>query len=354
MRIRVAKPPKGKREPICEGDEARVSRITTGKFKGLVERLQPFRPELSPMQKRHLAFCDGQEQELIVPGFPFSVMGEEDTVFYSTKVSYHVLKALAGRCAFSMFPENFVNTHELRFFQNNDGLQAATYSDFVPDDTGVIARIKAVKERYYAAMRDNNMDASERIKAELDEAELVGNPKIAVIRNQMEELGIFPSHPEANYHLNGGKTVFFEINSIDARKLFISLATDPKRYEEQMGDFASFFTAALRFSASFTAARGWIPSDLLAMSFQESYNLLLTRLLDWASIGEGELATSFDLSLPCLLTWNARLWVMKERMRGNSFISPVELDGAMESVLGDPLSPLASDLEKTGEDEKGE
>ncbi len=100
-------------------------------------------------------------------------------------------------------------------------LAAAMYSDFVPDETGVIARREEFSRRFYSSD-----DYAERkaIQLESNAAEHASNPALANFARVMELSGISVPHPEANYHVAGEKTVFFEVLGVDVRKAFSAAA----------------------------------------------------------------------------------------------------------------------------------
>jgi hypothetical protein len=106
FKIKFANPEKGKREHLFSGDEARVFRIRSGRFKDLVERVQPFDQRQSP------AFSErkGLLETMISPDFGFCFPGfnmfvkigddldnrvTSELTPFSTETTYHILKPMA-------------------------------------------------------------------------------------------------------------------------------------------------------------------------------------------------------------------------------------------------------------------
>jgi hypothetical protein len=200
MLVKHARPVKGTREAIGKSNEASVGVIrgTYTPYDGMVERVQ--RAIASPIDHdftMRLASCDHQ----VRPKSPF----------------YHVARFLALKAAKGLFPDNFVDAGELRVFRDSGIVHAATYSDFVSDDNGVVRR-HADAMREFAATRFDGKLAELQFVADYDAKERMLNPELETLPKRMMEAGIEPNHPEANYHFSNGKTVLFEISCIDLEK----------------------------------------------------------------------------------------------------------------------------------------
>ncbi|MEW6748909.1 MAG: hypothetical protein AB1295_04345 [Candidatus Micrarchaeota archaeon] len=193
MKIRCAGPMRGRREPLCKTDEATLSKLFTKGGREMVERLQPL--DDTP-QHFVLAFTSWDFGTRLNPKKP----------------AYHLIKALALEFAHSLFPENFLTYHELRFFRKGSLSYSAAYSDVIPDDTGVIARRRAAMRSYYAASDDAAKNA---IKEEANAVERSLNPDIPLLVNMVGGAGVGIAHPEANYHIHDGRTIFFEVGTLD-------------------------------------------------------------------------------------------------------------------------------------------
>jgi len=224
MKIRCARPIKGRRKPLCTTDEAKVSRVFT-KDRVLVERLQ------------HLPEFTGSSPTV------FNLQLSEIYIdHFSPKYpTYHLMKALALETAHSLFPENFLHLHEIRFFSEADQRYSVAYSDFIPDETGVIARRRKIMKRYYRA-RDKTARLS--IKEKFDREERSITPDLVPAVKRAQAAGIAVPHPEANYHLSGGKIVFFEVDTIDlpAAVSFSRLAAD----DSALGLLAMMYASYVR------------------------------------------------------------------------------------------------------------
>lgn len=215
MKIRYCGPVKGRRELLCVGDEARVSRLHThNKYDGMVERLSP----VSDIESR----------------FVVHFGGNFDLSFYSSRVSYHLFKFLSLSLAKCLYPENIVNAPETRFFRRNGKLFAATYSDFVPDETGVIPRRAETMSKFYASP-DDLRDA---VRSVSDAKEHSLNPKLGAVVANLHSAGLYPPHPEANYHLTAGRTVFFEISEIELPTVYQRIISLDDKFSEAHRIFA--------------------------------------------------------------------------------------------------------------------
>ena len=200
LRIMHAPPVEGERKLICKTDEARVSRIHgRPPYGGMVERLQRVERKHGKVQNFMILMKNEQYASS-------GLIGQHEPL-------YHVIKFLALGMARAIFPDNIVNVHELRFFTRRGKLYAATYSDFVPDESGVVERLRAVRVRYNRA---KTREADLRIIGEADEEERRLNPNLGELVEKIEKgCGILLAHPEANYHMSDGKIVFFEANGLD-------------------------------------------------------------------------------------------------------------------------------------------
>jgi hypothetical protein len=134
---------------------------------------------------------------------------------YASPPAYPIMKFVSLLFAGAVFPDNVVRMRELRI----SVLQAATYSDYVPDDNGVIARRAAAMREFYRAVSgsEGESESQLRIKQEADEEERRLNPGLVEAAEKMREAGIIIAHPEANYHVAGSRTVFFEISGLDIK-----------------------------------------------------------------------------------------------------------------------------------------
>jgi hypothetical protein len=192
-RIMAAEPIAALKKSMCKTDEAEVSRILSGKYKGMVERLQ------------------GNEIDLD-HRFDISYKGEIRYPYHGSP-SYHMMKFVSLLFAGVVFPDNVVRMRELRLSVS----QAATYSDYVPDDNGVIERRAAAMREFYRAASgsEGESESQLRIREKANEGERRFNPDLMKAAEKMREAGIIIAHPEANYHVTDGRTVFFEISGLD-------------------------------------------------------------------------------------------------------------------------------------------
>ncbi len=215
MLVRHIPPPEGKRKLLCKTDEATVSRIhTPGKLHdGMVERLQRYGKthdcETATFKIRDLS-RNYQTHQLI------KIRSELESVSEPSYTSYHIMKFMALRLARTLFPENFIDASELRLFEKEGERYAAMYSDFVGDDNNVVQRRKKTMSRFYA-MCDDGRRYSLLRSSDKKEHEL--NPDLAGAVRRLKKAGLIIPHPEANYHLSGGKTVFFEVEGINIGRL---------------------------------------------------------------------------------------------------------------------------------------
>jgi len=203
--IKYAPPVKGKRKLLCRTDEATVSRIRApfSSYDGMVERIQP----VSTPEKDK------------VKGIMFNLRfgsGDLGVNYGPVDIMYHLMKFLSLRAAKSTFPENIVNVVELRIFRRHGAVQTAMYSDFVSDDNGVIARRKEAMRRFYV-----NTSPKEKLQiiTSADRCERKMNPSLGPLALKIQRTGYSLSHPEANYHVSDGATVFFEIDGVGIHKV---------------------------------------------------------------------------------------------------------------------------------------
>ena len=206
MRIHYSRPARGERQFICKGDEARVSRMLSGQYKDLAERLQktrlgPVRSALAP------SFFSIEEYNLrrkpMIGG-----------AFAPREPAYHILKILANQLARELFPENFARQHELRIFRKKGFCIYASYSDFIPDETQTVQRKTAGRERFYDALRGKGDKRYHEVRDELDTAERGLVPGLVELVEKLRSAGIVIMHPEVNYHVHDGRPVFFDVDGL--------------------------------------------------------------------------------------------------------------------------------------------
>ncbi len=210
MIIKYAGPVRGGRELMCKTDEAQVSRIrgSSARYEGMVERLQT-------------NATVGRDHSFAIKGTNGDYHGNPRSYEYRVSAEsciYHFGRFLALRAARALFPDNIVDVRELRMRRENGVLYSATYSDFVSDDNGVIKRRADTMREFYARTFASE-DARRRFVAAADRAERRLNPDLEPLSSRIKEAGIGLSHPEQNYHLSDGTTVFFEIDDIDPKKV---------------------------------------------------------------------------------------------------------------------------------------
>lgn len=206
--IRKTPPVKGERERICRTGEATISRIHVPgmPYDGMVERLQKI-PKGGKRRVGHFA-C----------GLAFPASSTSGYLMNDANAHYHILKFLALGAARLLFPRNLVNAPELRVFERRGSRYAATYSDFVPDESGVIERLGAARRRFYGA----GAGRRDEVGREVDAEERRRNPQLEPLIEKIEMKGTFLlAHPEANYHLAYGNTVFFEVQGINVAEVLL-------------------------------------------------------------------------------------------------------------------------------------
>jgi|GEM_PF-4588791 len=219
MSVKIAAPVRGlgKRTVLCKGDEATVSRICPGPGKkGLVERVQPLQSD---------TFL-GQE-------FTIPVRLGYDKKWLASDAAYHLQKFFSLRLAKALFPEHFPECKEIRFFARSGHTMAATYSDFVSDETGVVARrAKNMKQYYrmlYSPTDSESFGHARAFCRQCDETENKLNPALAPLVRKIRTSGISISHPEMNYHIENGKTVFFEVIGLKLIHAYFASCASPNR-----------------------------------------------------------------------------------------------------------------------------
>jgi hypothetical protein len=277
LRIRKAPPVRGIRESLCSSDEAAVSRIVSPRrYEGLVERLQK----------------PGMNALLMDTAFSISLMREPLEGTYDVSSEEHhnfMLRFLALRLARSIHPDNFVNTRELRLHgRDSSGLTAAMYSDFVPDEGGVIARRTEFSRRFYSSEDDGERKS---IQLKSNAAEHSANPSLANHQRLMELSGIFIPHPEANYHVSGGKTVFFEVLGIDAPKAFSAAVSFSPEPEESLALLSTMLAVVFRRYAGMNPRNALMLEELFrTLDFNELSNVIFGILSEHAdSVMDGNL-----------------------------------------------------------------
>lgn len=310
MLISLQNPPKGRRIQICRADEAVVRRIISlDKYNGMCERIQK------------------------VSALPFHFLIVRTDDFEGTasirispmEAVYHLLKFLSARFARAMFPDNFVNMHELRFFRKRDGLYAATYSDFVPDETGVIKRRHAAMQRFYQAKTKNESD---EVIRKTDSQERISNPAIVELAECIGRVGIGIPHPEANYHVSDGKTVFFEVCSLHMDQAIEACA----RYETALLELATLHTLYIKRTAylwlRFEGVMARAGQDFVAMPVAELFNIVYHSFLSSKLRG-------LILNVPEALKSRASFWRFLMEAWGNPTKPlPYEIDQAVFDLFG--------------------
>ncbi len=225
MKISCGRPVGGRRELLCRGDEAVVSKVRGVRgYEGMVERLQ---------------LIPSPEKEDLTFNFDVWTTRECISLRIGTgAASHHLLRFVALRFAKSLFPKNFVDCHEMRFFREGDQRYAAMYSDFVPDDNGLVQRRKRYMEAFYAE-QDEKLREDIRDRMHLEERTM--NPSLAQMIRDLRKVGIVLAHPEANYHLSDDSLVFFEIEGLD-----IYDASAFSYNDEIQGYLSLFYAISLR------------------------------------------------------------------------------------------------------------
>ena len=225
MTIWLAKPGRGlgKRKVICRGDEATVSRIFLGSGKkDLVERIQSFETNMPLDHDFIISFRP--ENDLRIG---------RNIQWLPASAAYHLQKFFSLRLAKALFPENFVECRDIRFFTRSGHGMAATYSDFVADESGVVARRARNMKQYYRMLYSRadpeSLEHARAFRRQCDEKENNLNPALAPLVRRIRTSGIHITHPETNYHVENGKTVLFEVNGITLLRAYAASCASPNR-----------------------------------------------------------------------------------------------------------------------------
>lgn len=207
MAIRLAPPIKARKELICRGDEAKVSRIMSGRYKGMVERLQDSSlsrlEDGTPMQMFHVTL--GEDNP--------SLENQSNTP--NTSIMYSLFQFLSLRAAGLMFPGNFLIPRFLHLSSNGESVVSAMYSDFVPDESGRVQRTNDYRRRFYDDGEHATWGEKRLFRLVADDEERKLCPALLPLVEAVEDVGIILAHPEANYQVSGGNIVFFEVQSIN-------------------------------------------------------------------------------------------------------------------------------------------
>lgn len=231
MRIVCKGPVRAPREPLAlreiDADEATVHRILpppkprVSKYAGLIERWQ--RVEEQTGQRFWL----------------------DEQIYGQSQPAYHVLRFLALGLARTMFPDNFVEALELRLFVQQEIQWSVMYSKYVHDERGSQARRRAHRRQY------ENTEGEERSVARrvADGIERGLTPDLVSLAGRMRKEGIVVAHPEANYHVSGGRIVFFEVQEVNGLRL-LEAARHHRNREEVLRQAATLYTVAIKEWAS--------------------------------------------------------------------------------------------------------
>ncbi len=207
MSIVLGRPIRAKKQLICRGDEAKVSRILGGRYKGMVERLQDSSKSRledgTPTQLFHITV--GEDNPSL----------ENQSYTPNTSILYPVFQFLSLRAAGLMFPGNFVTPRFLRLSSEGGRVISAMYSDFVPDDSGRVQRTNDYRRRFYDDDEHATWGEKRLFRLVADDEERKLCPTLLPLVETVEDAGITLAHPEANYQVSGGKIVFFEVQSIN-------------------------------------------------------------------------------------------------------------------------------------------
>ncbi len=196
MKIIMGKPEPGRRSLICRGDEAKVTRLSSGRMEGLVERIS------------HVNLADFSIYDVKRFTLKSQWGNIDDGIFNSIEPGHHVMKFLAHGYARVLFPENFPRFHEFRAHCTHPRFVYSSYSDYVPDSTGTIERKTRDRKKFY-----EHADGYP-IKIRAIQFERIVTPGLADAIEKISRAGIIIDHPEANYHVHDGKIVFFDIDGI--------------------------------------------------------------------------------------------------------------------------------------------
>ncbi len=226
MLVRVRKPPEGARKFVFKGDEAVVRKLTSGGYEGMAERVQGFELIRGTSVSFGLS-CDGRN---------ISRIG-------STELTYHILKFASLVLAKAIFPYNFINARELRLYNEGKCSFSAMYSDFIEDENGVNKRRRRFMDRFYTHAR--TMDAEcERSKFGREEQGM--NPELARIIERIKRAGLAIPHPEANYQISNGQTVFLEIKEIEIDNVLRTIDNSHEKTLVMIQTLAKIYALAIK------------------------------------------------------------------------------------------------------------
>jgi hypothetical protein len=324
MQIRCGQRLEGKRALICKGDEATVSRITTGRHKGLVERLQRFSQANSLREFKFRL------------NYPFNICD-----YGSGQFPYYLFKFLAIGYARSILPKNFVPIHQLRFFQEGQHRYAVMYSDHVPDKTGIIQRRSKSMDRFYATDCTKEADA---LRDAADQHELSINPALQPAIETANKFGIEIAHPEANYHsTEEGNPVFFEINELFLKQCVDHMlcAKDPKK-EQAKRFLALICSAAIKLHYLSRFNKGLYDENTLSfreITLKQLYNAV-------CSIFSNEYASKqlIEAGVTEAIKYGARYWVDHVRLAqplSNGLPLPCKIERQFHQFFNFGSGPLS-------------
>lgn len=138
---------------------------------------------------------------------------------------YHSLQV-----ANALFPKNFQKVLGIRF--SEDGKTSCIYSEFVPDDTGTIARKEANLRDFYRIDDDH---ARMVLILKNDAAENKLCPAIRETHERILDAGITVPHPEMNYHFDGKNVIFFEVIQVQLDRLANAILSLPDGSQKKKG-----------------------------------------------------------------------------------------------------------------------
>ena len=246
--LRPSRPPAViKRDPICKGDEAVVSRIWTDRTRdpmvdGLVERKQP----VITRDLENLRFVSIVGHESLLDD-----VSHRSTTHraFSNTLAYYYFAFTSLNLAKRLFPENFPAVHAYRIFKEDGQLCFSIYSEFVRDDTDTVPRISEARRRWNEI---ESLDRAKIFRRVQDKAERALNPVLVSLAPKIKRKGITLCHPEANYHVQNGKTVFFEVAELDALKIVEAIENLP---DGRQREEAKLYTVASALSLMSSSVR---------------------------------------------------------------------------------------------------
>lgn len=209
MKIRLAGPIEGKRRHIFRGEEAAVSRLTSGPYEGLVERVQTFgKPDFTHEFSLH--------------------MGMYRVNYPNNQLEYLLLNVAARQILHALsLGTNAPIIHELRISTNPT--RTYEYTEYVPDTTDTMTRKKAAmakfknaRKKYAKTLLDSDEKIVRTIRDQIDAQERTLLPGLKDA-DAWHENGIYIAHPEVNYHVRKGRPMFFEIGGIEIESLSDSI-----------------------------------------------------------------------------------------------------------------------------------